>query len=203
LSRHTLEAIRDERCRRDPLYWAQTWTKTENPHYIEQGLEFCSPFPQKSYFVPLFEALASEKRLFICKSREMLTSWSCMIWATHQAQWFKSEVIVQTESEAKAKELVGYSDCLYRNQDHWLKQRHPLKTEASILSLEWADGGRVFGIPHGEHKIRVHHPTIVIFDEAAFLSDFEQAYNVAQPVTKQIVAISSAGPGAFGDQCSV
>ena len=23
----------DQHCGRDPLYWAQTWTATENPHY--------------------------------------------------------------------------------------------------------------------------------------------------------------------------
>jgi len=160
-------------------------------------------FPKKSYFIPIFQALAKETRLFICKSREMLSSWCCMIWATHQAQWFRAEVIVQTESEDKAKELVGYAECLYRHQPDWLKVRHPLAAEASHLSIEWKDSGRVFGIPHGEHKIRIFHPTIVIFDEAAFLSDFEQSYNSAQPVAKQIIAISSAGPGRFGDLCSL
>lgn len=126
-----------------------------------------------------------------------------MIWAAHQAQWYKAEAIVQTESEDKAKELVGYAECLYRNQEPWLKSKHPLASEASHLSIEWKDGGRIFGIPHGEHKIRLFHPTIVIFDEAAFLSDFEQSFNAAQPVAKQIVAISSAGPGRFGDLCSL
>jgi hypothetical protein len=30
----------DQRCERDPLYWAQNWSLTENPHYREHGLPF-------------------------------------------------------------------------------------------------------------------------------------------------------------------
>lgn len=197
-----LEAILDESCRRDPLYWATNWTRTENPHYLQQGLEYRAPFPSKSYFVPLFAALRDETRIFIPKTREMLTSWACMVYATHAAQWKKAEVIVQTDSEEKAKQLVGYSECLYRNQEPWLKSRHALSGEPSQLALEWKDGGRVFGIPKGEHKIRMFHPTIYVMDEAAFLPEAEQCYNAAHPVAKQIIAISSAGPGWFGDQCS-
>jgi len=195
--------IKDERCKRNALYWAQNYTRTENPHYREQGLEFRERFPKKTYFDVLFKFLAEYERIFIPKTREMVTSWSTMAYATHRAQWFKAEVVVQTDSEDKAKQLVGYAECLYRNQDEFLKQRHLLAGEASQLSIEWKDGGRVFGIPKGEHKIRMYHPTIYIMDEAAFLPEAEQCYNAAHPVAKQIVAISSAGPGWFGDECSL
>jgi hypothetical protein len=198
----TPQQFLDWDCSQDALYWAQKWTLTENPHYLEQKLPYRAPFPKKSYFVPLFKALVTESRLFIPKTREMITSWAIMAHGAHRAQWYKAEVIVQTESEDKAQELVGYAECLYRNQPDWLRAMHPLKGEASRLHIEWADGGRVFGIPHGENKIRLYHPTIVIFDEAAFLTDFERAYNAAQPVAQQIIAVSSAGPGRFADLCS-
>ena len=198
-----LAAIRNERCKRDPLFWAQHWTKTENPHYLEQGFEYRAPFPEKSYFIPLFEAFQNQSRLFIPKTREMLTSWAVMVWATHRAQWFKAEVVVQTESEEKAKQLLSYSECLYRNQADFLRNIHPLDSEASALSITWKDGGKVFGIPKGENKIRIYHPTIYVMDEAAFLPEAQQCYDAAHPVAKQIIAISSAGPGWFGDQCSL
>lgn len=203
LNRQALEAIRDEQCKRDALYWAQCYTRTENPHYVEQGLEYRARFPQKSYFAVLFRALADNQRIFVPKTREMVTSWSVMAYATHKAQWAKAEVVVQTDSEDKAKQLVGYAECLYRNQEPWLKARHPLTSEASSLNISWKDGGRVFGIPKGEHKIRMYHPTIYIMDEAAFLPEAEQCFNAAHPVAKQIIAISSAGPGWFGDECSL
>lgn len=202
LTPQEIQGLRDERCRRDALYWAQNWTKTENPHYLQDGLPFVGPFPKWSYFDVLFEALKSNSRLFIPKTREMLTSWAVMVHATHQAQWFKAEAIVQTDSEEKAKQLIGYAECLYRNQPDWLKARHPLKTQASQLEVEWADGGRVFGIPKGEHKIRMFHPTIYIMDEAAFLPEAQACYDTAQPVARQIIAVSSAGPGWFAEECS-
>jgi len=199
----SLQQIRDERCKRDPLLWVQNYTLTENPKYKLQGLEFKAPFPRKSYFVPLFEAFKKYNRLFIPKTREMLTSWCVMAYAANQAQWHKAEVIVQTDKEDKASELVGYAECLYRNQVDWLKARHPLKQEASNLAIEWADGGRIFGIPKGVNQLRLYHPTIYIMDEAAFLPEAEACYNAAHPVAGQIIAISSAGPGWFGNICSL
>lgn len=197
----SLEEIADERSKRDALYWAQNWTATENPKFAEQGLPFRSPFPRKSYFVPVFAEFYRNKRLFIPKSREMITSWSVLAYATNRAQYHRAEVVIQTDSEDKARELVGYSECLYRNQADWLRARHPLLRPASGTSVEWKSGGRLFGIPKGVHKIRMFHPTIVIFDEAAFLSEFQQSYDTAHPVAGQIIAISSAGPGAFADLC--
>lgn len=132
-----------------------------------------------------------------------MTSWCVMVWATHRAQWEKAQVIVQTDSEEKAKELVGYASCLYRNQAEFLRKLHPLESEASNLHVGWKDGGEIFGIPKGQNKIRLYHPTIYVMDEAAFLPEAEQCYNAAAPVAGQIIAISSAGPGWFGDQCSL
>jgi hypothetical protein len=191
----------DAKCSGSPLYWGQNWTFTENPKWESQGLEWKQRFPAKSYFEPLFRAFAERSRLFIPKTREMMTSWCAMLWAAHQAQWFKAEVIVQTDAEEKAKELVGYAECLYRNQADWLKERHKLAT-LSLTELRFAAGGRVFGIPKGEHKIRMYHPTIYIMDEASFLPEAQPCYDAAEPVAGQIIAISSAGPGWFGEQCA-
>ena len=201
LNPRVLEAIRDERCKRDPLYWLQNHTCTENPHYLQQGLEYRAPFPRKSYFIPLFEAFRAHERLFLPKTREMLTSWCVMGDSAHRAQWFKWFTVCQTESENKAAELVDYVRQLWENQAPWLKNRHKLKVQ-STFEIEWEAGGRVMSIPKGVNKIRLYHPTRYVMDEAAFLPEAEQCYNAAHPVAKQIIAISSAGPGWFGDECS-
>lgn len=192
----------DKRCGADALYWLQHYTATENPKYAAQGLEFVQPFPQKSYFAPLFAHFACDTRLLIPKTREMLTSWSVMGWATNRAQWHKWEVIVQTESENKAAELVEYAAQLHRHQSEWLKRRHPLEREPGAYEMVWRDGGRVMSIPKGANKIRMYHPTLYVMDEAAFLPEAEECYNVAAPVAQQIIAVSSAGPGWFANQCS-
>lgn len=191
----------DESCKRDPLYWAQTHTATENPHHEAQRLPFVAPFPKNSYFQPVFAAFSRYPRLLIPKSREMLTSWCGMIWGTHAAQWKQATVVVQCQGEDKAQRLIGYSECLYRNQPDWLKARHPLKSQ-NTTELAWMDGGRIIGIPKGVHQIRSYHPTIVIFDECAFLEEFGACWDTAHPVAKQMIGISSAGPGTFATMCT-
>ena len=196
-----LEDIREEKCRRDPLYWLQNWTATENPKYAEQGRDFRAPFPQFSYFIPLFASFRRHTRLFIPKSREMLTSWCVVGDSTHQAQWNKWFTIFQTESEDKAGELIEYGRQLYDNQPQFLRERHPLKGR-SAFELNWESGGRLMAIPKGVNKIRMFHPTRYVMDAAAFLPEAQHCYDAAHPVCHQIIAISSAGPGWFGDQCS-
>jgi len=180
----------------------QNLTATENPKHKEQGLAYKSPFPRKTYFVPLFEEFARAKRLFIPKTREMLTSWCVMGDSAHRAQWERWFTVVQTEAETKAAELISYVAILYENQPEWLKKLHPLKRERSQTNIEWENGGRVLAIPKGASKIRLYHPTRYVMDEAAFLPEAEACFNAAQPVCQQIIGISSAGPGWFGDQCS-
>jgi len=131
----------------------------------------------------------------------MLTSWCVMGDSTHRAQWHKWFTVCQTDSEDKAAELIEYCRQLYDNQEPWLKARFPLKGR-STFELQWEDGGRVMTIPKGVNKIRMFHPTRYVMDEAAFLPEAQQCYDAAHPVCQQIIAISSAGPGWFGNQCS-
>jgi len=169
---------------------------------IQAAEPYRAPFPKKSYFAPLFGAFRSESRLFIPKTREMLTSWCVMGDSAHRSQWMRWEVIVQTGSEDKAHELIDYAGQLYKNQPDWLRQLHPLDGPPSKSEVRWASGGRILAIPSGVNKIRLYHPTRYVMDEAAFLPEAEQCYNAANPVAQQIIAISSAGPGWFGDQCT-
>lgn len=193
----------DGKCQASALLWLQNYTATENPKHKEQGLPYKAPFPRKSYFTPLFEMFASESRLFVPKTREMLTSWCVMGDSTHRAQWERWFVVVQTDAEKKAEELISYVRILYENQPEWMRKLHPLRGEISRTKIEWESGGRVLAIPAGVNKIRLYHPTRYVMDEAAFLPEAESCFNAAQPVAQQIIAISSAGPGWFGDQCSL
>ena len=59
--------------------------------------------------------------------------------------------------------------------------------------------GRAVG---GADQIRQYHPSVLILDEAAFLSDFEESYAAADPVAAQIIAVSSAAARYFGDVCT-
>jgi hypothetical protein len=202
LARRELEERElDERCAADPIYWLQQHTKTENERHLEQGLPFRQGFPDKKYFSVLMRYMMTEKRLFIAKSREMMVSWLAMGRAVHEAQWRPGSLtLVQTEKEDKVKALIRYCSILYHNQDDCLKQRHRLAAETAT-ELTWQNRSRIVGVPKGEHQVRLYHPTIYIIDEAAFLPEFKECYNAAHPVAGQIIAISSAAPGAFGELC--
>jgi hypothetical protein len=183
------------------LYWLTQLTKTENPQYESQGLPFLAPFPQKSYFVPLLaEFLKKHRELFVPKSRTMMTSWAAMGFATHRAQYFREETIVQTANEDKCAHLIDYVRQLWDNQEDWLKRRHPL-IRRSAYALAWAGGGEVASIPSGPDKIRAFHPTWYVQDESAFLPEGEACLSAVKPAGAHVICISSAASGWFGDQC--
>jgi hypothetical protein len=212
----------DELCKREvanfqsgPAYWITSGlTCTENPKAAQQGLPYRHPFPKKTFTVELFKAFLgvepysfpnpAKPRLFIPKSRELMTSWAVMAYATWRAQWHNWECLVQTESLEKDRELIDYCSQLWRNQKDWLRDRHPLANgnkEPNTFSLNYEAGGRVIAIPSGAHKIRLYHPTLYVLDEAAFLPEAQACYDTAHPVAAQIIGISSAAPSWFGDEC--
>jgi hypothetical protein len=160
------------------------------------------PLPRKSYFEHLFKCLKENRLILIPKSRDMLTSWSVMIWAAHKAQWHNGFAVVQTMKEDKAMEMVAYVDCLWRNQPDWLRARHEVE-KSSSTEIKWKSGGRVLGVPQGEHQIRTYHPTMLILDECCFLPEAEQCWATAFASSPhiQLIGVSSAGPGWMADQC--
>lgn len=188
-------------CKADALYWLQNHTMTNNPQAEKLGLSYQAPMPKKGYFRPLFRAFEAWPRLFIPKTRDMLTSLSVCGFSTHRAQWSREETIFQTANEDKAGELVSFCQNFYDNQPRWLRDRHPLKV-SNTFEIAYEGGGRIKAIASGEDKIRMFHPTRYVQDESAFLPDAQQCYDAAHPVCQQIICISSAGPGWFGDQCT-
>jgi hypothetical protein len=197
----------DDHCQCDALYWLRNHTKTTNEHWKKDGVPWKAPFPFKpfpgetrDYLDVMFDAFKIRDRLLIPKTRDMMTSYSAVGWGTHEAQWNKATVVVQSLNEEKSKKLVGYARTLWENQDQELRELHPLAKDTE-LHLKWADGGEFFGIAKGEDQVRMMHPTIVLFDECAFLPEFQECWDAAHPVSGQMIGISSAGPGAFANMC--
>jgi hypothetical protein len=184
-----------------PLYWASQHTRTENPKWMEMGLPFKEHFPRKSYFVPLFDFFLKTRRGLVPKTRDMMTSLSAMLWATHQAQWHSGFTIVQSLKDTKSQELVEYAAVFYREQPEFLKKRYPLLHHTQN-EITWANGGRIMGVPAGENQIRTFHPTCYICDEIAFIPEAEACWNAVHAAgTPQMFGISSAGPGWMAEQC--
>ena len=60
---------------------------------------------------------------------------------------------------------MDYAKCLYDRQDDDIKAQYPLAqplAKQSALELNFSDGNRIVGIPHGADKIRSYHPTALL-----------------------------------------
>jgi hypothetical protein len=153
--------------------------------------------------------MQTERRLWLPKSRDMMLSWAVMGYAVWKCQWFPAtEVLVQTQKEDKAVDLVtgrekmGYVRTLYEMQTDFLKVLNPTSKPPSEMAgdlFSWANESSIRGIPAGAHQFRQWHPSLAIFDEAAFVDEWADSYRSAQPVCSQIIVLSSAYPSAFFD----
>jgi len=207
-----------------PLYWLHfvigdddepAGVHTFDERWQEKRTEPFPRFPGPDtlpYLPWVFSRFLEAKRLFLEKSRDMMATWCAIGYAAWSCQFFsKTRVIVQTQKEEKVFDLIkgkdapGYARTLYERQPVWLQQRHPLSRPMELQSqgeITWANGSVLMGVPKGADQIRQYHPTLVIFDEAAHLDEFQPAYGNADLVASQVIAVSSAGPSWFGDVCS-
>ena len=183
------------------LLWLTQHTATEDNHWMAKGTQPIAPFPAKEYFAVLLKYILESPRIFIPKSREMMTSWLVCGYIAWMCQWFPYiEWILQTEKEDKAKELVNYCRILYQRQDSWMKSRVQLKAD-NVTELTLSNGSHILAVPKGANQVRLFHPYGYMMDEAAFLPEAQQCYDTVQPVAKQVIAVSSAAPGWFADEC--
>jgi hypothetical protein len=186
----------------DPLIWLQRHTKTKDPHWREIGAKGpYRAFPDKPYFRPIVNAIDRESVVFLAKSRDLMVSWLCVGYFTHMCMLTPGlEVLMQSQTEEKAAELIDYAKCLYDHSDEDIRRQHPLTSPSekqSWLELNFANNSRLVGIPHGASKIRSYHPTALFIDEAAFVPDAGQSYDEAVSACQKLVVVSSAAPGWF------
>lgn len=180
-------------------------TKTYNQHWKLEGRT--SPyeaFPDKPYFELLFRLLEIERIVWIEKSRDMMISWVCVAFLTLKAMTIpECEVILQTQKEDKAIQLVEYAKCLYQQSDQFIKDAYPVYKPVDAqpkLELRFRSGGRIVGIPGGASQIRSYHPWGYLLDEASFVDEAGECYNEALAAAKgSIILNSSAGPGWYAD----
>ena len=207
-----------------PLYWLHYFlgdddkpagVETFDEKWQEKGT---TPYPQfpgpdtHPYLPWLFNLFVRNRRVFIPKSREMMASWCGIGFCVWSCQFFeKTRAIVQTQKDDKVIDLIkgsevpGYARTLIERQPKWLQAHCPLTKpmkEQSQNEIAWANGSVIQGVPRGADQIRQYHPTLVMFDEAAHLDEFQAAYGNADLVASKVIAISSAGPGWFGEVCS-
>jgi hypothetical protein len=188
------------------LYWLSNLTATDDPQWEqrkrngEAGAAFRSPFPRNSYFVPLFDSFLNEERLFVIKSRTMVTTLSAIGFATWCAQWRNWEVLVQNKNLETAEHSMRMAAAYHANQPEWLRLKYPL-VQQSVLSMIWKAGGSIRALPSGQDKVRGFHASLFLLDEAPEVVEGEESINAAHPSGARILAIGTAKPGWYQWQC--
>jgi hypothetical protein len=185
--------------------WVRFHTKTYNQHWKLEGRPSpYEPFPDKPYFKPIFDLLELERIVWIAKSRDLMVSWACVAFLTYKAMTIpECEILLQTQKEDKAIQLVDYAKCLHEHSDPLIKKAYGVFKPVSMqpkLELQFRGGGRVVGIPGGASQIRSYHPWGYLLDEASFVDEAGECYNEALAAAKgSIILNSSAGPGWYAD----
>lgn len=193
-------ARRPMRAQASPLWWMRHATRTMDE---QDHANPYKPLPNYEYFDRLYDLWLAEPILFLEKSRTMMQTWFfaglCTHWVmTHQP----AKAIFWAQDEDRALKALEYGRTLYKNTDEDIKAMWPLDRpldRQAYNGLEWRDGGALLALPGKDpDKIRSEHPTIVMFDEAAFIDKFREALVVALSTrVPKLVAITSANPGSF------
>ena len=183
---------------RDTYTWVTEYTKTFNEHWQEEGRPSpYEPFPRYDDLAVLFDILdaESERIIWIEKSRDMMVSWACMAYLTLKAMTTpECGVLFQAQKETKAVQLVVYAKCLYDRQAGFLRDAFPLTKptkDQPALSLNFAHGGYILGIPGGADQIRSYHPWGYLNDESSFQPEAGECYNEALSAVKGKIIFDS------------
>lgn len=182
------------------LFWMWNKTKTRDD---QDPIHPFKPFPDRDYFLALHKIYLAEPVLFIEKSRTMMASW----WAagetvhyvmTHQP----SKGIFWSQDEDRSIALLDYAKVLYGHQNAPFPEIFPLKRpmeRQNTTTLEFADGGKLIALPGKDpDKIRSEHPSILVIDEACFIENGGEAFDIAiSSRVPKVLVISSAAPSWF------
>lgn len=197
--------LREKRIRRgltDPYFWLTECTKTKDEQ-DKTGNPY-KPFPKRAYFQPCIDVIENEPVSFFEKSRTMMLSWLVSGWCAHYGFSHQAiGTIFQSEDEDRACHDVENVKTLWEQSEPEFKERWPLAKpleKQPYFKLEMANGSWFKGIVGNPDKIRSDHPTIVVLDEAAFITKGDDSYNTAKATRcLKMICLSSAEPGWFED----
>jgi hypothetical protein len=182
------------------LYWMWNHTKTRDD---QDPIQPYKPFPDRDYFVVLHNVYRQEPVTFVEKSRTMMASW----WAAGETVHFcmthqPSKGIFWSQDEDRSVALLDYAKVLYGQQDTIFRELWPLKRpmdRQNTTTLEFADGGKLIALPGKDpDKIRSEHPSILVVDEACFIDNGGEAFDIAiSSKVPKVIVLSSAAPSWF------
>jgi hypothetical protein len=175
-------------------------TKTQDEQDLTNPFK---PFPNYPYFDVLQDLASRESILFVEKSRTMMASWWAVADDMHYVMTHPpAKAIYWCQDMDRSLLLIRYAWTLWEQQTEFLKQAFPLKRprdRQAVDTLEFAAGGKCIALPGKDsNKIRSEHPTRLLIDEACFIENGGEAFDVAiSSKVLKVKVISSAAPSWF------
>ena len=175
-----IEKVR-KACQRSAWYFTR-FVKT----YDNQGANPIRPFPDyaclRDYFYTLrfVGGVPVNPIVLVPKSRRTMASWSTMVDSCALALFREhSLIIVQSQKEEKAKELVnGRCGFVLNHLPPWLP---PCTFIVKRLEINFSNGSKIVGVPQGEDQVVQYGPTRFIQDEVTIQDDGAAAYRAIGP----------------------
>jgi hypothetical protein len=185
----------------DAYYWLTECTKTVDE---QDPANPYKPFPKRRYIKPLLDALERLPVPRLMKSRTMMASWTVAGYCAHFGFTHPATgVIFQSQDHDRALQCLKYVKVLWENSIAPLKDQWRLskKLEKQAFDrFELANDTWFQAIPGDPNKIRSAHPTIVVFDEAQLIEQYEESYsNAVAARCLKVICIGTAAPGPYWD----
>ena len=190
---------------RNVFAWLTESTQTYNEHWLVEGRATpYEPFPRHPYLEAVCQINDAERIIWWEKSRDMMLTWACVGYLLFKAMKIpECGNLFQCQKEDKSEQLVDYAKCLWERQDGILREAFPLVkplNRQDKLTLEFANGSYLHGVPGGADQVRSYHPWGLLNDESSFQPEAGECFTEALSAVKgKIIFNSSAGPGWYAD----
>ncbi len=203
-----LGAVRTEalkRCLEDGWFWTGFVTTKDEADPAQST----KPFPQHLDYVKRYwHEMATQKRIAVAKSRQMLITWATCAYMVWLARFHpNTAVLYQTQSEDDANGMVSVAgstkDGGYFGRCQFIERHLPSWMQVPIRDPEGAitypNGSIIRALPGGANKIRGKTGTLIVLDEMAFLEEAKGSYTAIAPLVQkgaQLICISTPNGGA-------
>lgn len=219
---HRRGLIEVERCRRNPLYYAERYVWTRDDKDLREpykpliaGILAVEPVTLKvrdladgpdDYLRWLTLLFWVETCLLVPKSRQLRVSWWAVAMCLWLAQFYPAQrIAVQSKKAGDSDKLLSRIQVILEQQPK-VASYIPWPRWKKITNLVTIEHGglagisRIEGLPEGADKIRGEAYSLVFVDEAAFQKEAEEAYTAIMPLIElgaRYLGISSAKAATY------
>ncbi|NQT34727.1 hypothetical protein HQ587_06015 [bacterium] len=163
------------------------WSWIKVNIYTQDATGGFKKFPDYSFTRGLIDALTAQRILIVCKSRQMMATWSVCAWMLYRALNEEPGVyLMLCKGERDSRELLKRLRIMYSLLPENIRIQEEM-TRNSDREVVFASGSRILSLPATEEAPRMHSPSGVFWDEMAFTSHSDGIWTAVKP------AIDSGG----------